>query len=271
MDTQQRREHIVQLVKDRLMRRGSPRLLVTLILAITGLAGFLVSFLLLRSGMTRMSLRYPLAILFAYCVFLLLLRLWLALQRPRRTEGGIGDGVADAADGLLDLASGSGRLMDSPAGRAEGFGFSGGLGDAGGGGSGGGWVQQSSLSSSPSTSSGSGGGSDSSGWGDLDLDEGAFIAVAIVVIAGALIAIFYVVYIAPALLAEILVDGVLVAGLYRELKGVEQRHWLRAAVRKTLLPALIAAALFSAAGYALQRVAPNARSVGEVWQHFTKN
>jgi len=83
--------------------------------------------------------------------------------------------------------------------------------------------------------------------------------------------VFYVVYVAPALLAEILVDGVLVAGLYRELKGVEQRHWLRSAVRKTLLPALIAAALFSLGGYFLQRAAPKARSVGEVWKYVTED
>ena len=89
---------------------------------------------------------------------------------------------------------------------------------------------------------------------------------AIAAIAGSLIAILYVVYVAPALLAEILVDGVLLAGLYRKLKGVEQRHWLRAAVRKTILPALIAALLFSLAGYALQKAAPKASSIGEVWK-----
>jgi hypothetical protein len=88
------------------------------------------------------------------------------------------------------------------------------------------------------------------------------------VAAGALVAILYVVYIAPALLAEILVDGILVTGLYRKLKGIEQRYWLRAAVRRTLLPALIAAALFSLTGYALQRAAPKAKSIGEVWKHF---
>ncbi len=259
-----RRERIIRLVKSRLSRKGRPRLLVSLILLVTGIAGFLVSFLLLRSGMTRMWLRYPLAILFAYCVFLLLLRLWLFLQRPR---------IPDIDDINTDLPSIDINLPGSP-NYSEGFQFSGGGGDAGGAGAGGSWGQGLFSSSSPS-SSGSGGSSSASsgsgGGGGLDLDEGFFIIVAIVAIAGALIAILYVVYVAPALLAEILVDGVLVAGLYRKLKGVEQRHWLRAAVRQTILPALIAAMLFSVAGYALQRAAPKAHSIGEVWRYVMED
>lgn len=259
MNTEQRRERVVRLIKSRLLRKGKPRLLVTLILLITGLAGFLVSYLLLHSGMTRMWLRYPLAILSAYCVFLLLLRLWLAVQRSRKKGVVEGDGVHD----FLDVSD---PLWRSRGGSySEGFSFSGAGGDAGGAGAGSSWGEASaSVSGGGSGSSGGGGG------GGFDLDDGAFIVVAVVVIAGALLAVFYVVYIAPALLAEILVDGVLVAGLYRELKGVEQRHWLRAAVRKTLLPALIAATLFSVGGYALQRAAPKARSVGEVLEHLTK-
>lgn len=266
MDRRQRRERVVRLIKSRLLRRGKPRLLVSLILLITGLAGFLVSYLLLHSGMTRMWLRYPLAILFAYCVFLLLLRLWLALQRPRKREAEI----EDLQEMGPDLSPGDPFANLPRGGRggySDNFAFSGGSGDAGGGGAGGSWGESSSLSSSPS-GGGSGGGG---GGGGFDLDDGFFIVAAIIVIAGALVAVFYVVYIAPALLAEILVDGALVAGLYRELKGVEQRHWLRAAVRKTLPPALIAAALFSAGGYALQRAAPKARSVGEVWQYLMED
>lgn len=261
----QRRERIIRLVKRRLQRKGRPRLLVSLILLVTGLAGFLVSFLLLHSGMTRMWLRYPLAIIFAYCVFLLLLRLWLSFMRP-------GDDGPDVD--FADLPSVDMNLPDSPA-SSGGFGFSGGGGEAGGAGAGGSWGQ--ALSSSPS---GSGGGASSSGAGSSSggggggagcLDEGIWIVIAIVAVAGALIAILYVVYVAPALLAEILVDGVLVAGLYRKLKGIEQRHWLRAAVRKTILPALIAALLFSLAGYALQRAAPKARSIGEVWNEMMED
>ena len=80
----------------------------------------------------------------------------------------------------------------------------------------------------------------------------------------------YVVYIAPALLAEILVDGVLLSGLYRRVKRIEQRHWRRAAARQTLFPALLAVVFFGIAGYAMQAAVPEARSIGDVWKHITK-
>src|SRR3712207_6737479 len=156
MRTEQRRERVIRLVKLRLLRRGHPRLLVTLILMMTGLAGFLVSYALLHSGMTRMWLRYPLAILFAYCVFLLLLRLWLALRRPRR--GVVGDVLQEAGPDLLD--AGESLLRSRGGGYAEGFRFSGAGGDAGGAGAGGSWGEASLSSSSSSGSSGGGGGFD---------------------------------------------------------------------------------------------------------------
>lgn len=257
---EERRERIIRLIKDRLVRKGRPRLLVSLILMVTGLAGFLVSYLLLHYGMTRMWLRYPLAILFAYCVFLLLLRLWLFLQRPPKVE------IEDFEEVDPSSPYAGDQYFETPAGRSD---LSGLIreGDAGAGGH---WEQQASVSSS-SAASGGESGSSGGGWDSLDLDEGCFIVAAIAVIAVAFVAVFYVVYVAPALLAEILVDGVLVAGLYRELKSVEQRHWLRAAVRKTLLPALITATLFSVGGYFLQRAAPKARSVGEVWKYVMED
>src|SRR5918997_2967356 len=80
-----------------LLRRAWPRVQMTLILLATGCAGFLVSFALLHAGLTRMWLRYPVAILSAYAVFLLLLRLWLAAHSRRRR----GDSF-DATD-LVDV------------------------------------------------------------------------------------------------------------------------------------------------------------------------
>lgn len=55
-----------------------------LILWGTGMAGFLLSFLLLRAGLSAMWLRYPLAVGLAYGVFLALLRVWLSYQESRQ-------------------------------------------------------------------------------------------------------------------------------------------------------------------------------------------
>ena len=66
---------------------------------------------------------------------------------------------------------------------------------------------------------------------------------------------------------EMLVEGILLSGLYRGMKrGARQGDWLRAVVRRTWLPALLTFTLFAAAGYMLQRAAPRARSIGEAWR-----
>jgi len=104
----------------------------------------------------------------------------------------------------------------------------------------------------------------------VDFEEGCLILIAIVALIGGAVACFYVIYIAPALLAEILVDGVLLAGLYRRVRNIEQRHWLLAAVRRTLAPAMLAAMFFAIAGWGLQKAVPEAHTIGQVWKHVTR-
>jgi hypothetical protein len=62
-------------------RRRWPRLSLGLVMVFTGLSGFGISYVLLRLGMDAMWQRYPLAVLGAYAVFLLLLRLWVEIER----------------------------------------------------------------------------------------------------------------------------------------------------------------------------------------------
>ena len=248
----QARERRIEIIKRRLLRKSMPRFQVSLILLITGITGFITSFSLLHVGILWMWLRYPIAILIAYCVFLLLLRLWLWLQR-RSLD-------IDFDPSALDF------IPSKAHSHAESFQFGGG-GDFDGGGAGGSWGE--SVSSPASVSSGSSG---SSSFGfDLDLEEGWLIVLAIVALIGGLIASFYIIYIAPVLLAEILVDGALVAGLYKRVKPLEQRHWLRAAVRRTLLPAILVVIFFTIAGYALQKAVPEAHTMGEVWNHIMRS
>ena len=62
-------------------RRRWPRLSLGLVMVCTGASGFGVSFVLLKLGMTAMWQRYPLAVLGAYAVFLILLRVWVEIER----------------------------------------------------------------------------------------------------------------------------------------------------------------------------------------------
>ena len=75
------RERRIEKVRQRLLRKSMPRVLVSLLLSLTALAGFLTSFFLLRAGVSWMWLRYPIAILFAYLTFLALLALWLRVRK----------------------------------------------------------------------------------------------------------------------------------------------------------------------------------------------
>jgi len=62
-------------------KRRSPRSMLTLVILITGLAGFGISRGLLAFGFTEMRMRYPLAVLGAYGIFLVLVRIWAEIER----------------------------------------------------------------------------------------------------------------------------------------------------------------------------------------------
>ena len=77
------RETKIEFIKRQLLSQGLPRFQMFLIVFLTGLSGFLSSFILLQIGFDRMWIRYPIAIFAAYCIFLALLRLWLWWQRSQ--------------------------------------------------------------------------------------------------------------------------------------------------------------------------------------------
>lgn len=256
-----------------LLRRGMPRVEMSLILAATGAAGFVASFLMLRLGLSAMWLRYGLAVLFAYAVFLLLLRIWLYLH-SREPKGNVSDYALDITP--HDLV-GRGLTADTPAS------VFGGGGDFGGAGAGGSWEGGTSAGvqhAAPSFEAGSVGGGSSGGGGgsgglsgldifDADSEGCVFFLLALALVVAGTLAALYVVYAAPLLLAEILVEGVLLSGLYRGMKRARRGgggDWLGAAFRRTWLAVLLTLVTFSAAGYFLQRAAPRARSFGEAWR-----
>ena len=238
------RERNIEFIKQKLLRQSLPRVQVSVILLLTALAGFLTSFGLLQAGVSLMAVRYPTSIFVAYCVFLLLLRVWLWLQKSRNNLN------VDFNISSMDLGFTASNKSD--------FEFGGG-GDFSGAGAGGSW------SSGVSTRSSLG---DSSFLDNVsfDLEEFSLLIIAFVALIGGLLASLYIIYIAPVLLAEILVDGVLVSVLYRRVKGAEQKYWLQTAIKRTLLPAILAALFFSVAGYAMQKAVPKAHSIGEVWK-----
>lgn len=217
------------------------------IVALTGGVGLLVSFLLLQSGMGSMAVRYPFALAVSYVVFLLLLWAWLRAKEDDFTD------IPDLANAMPNL-NGSGHSVPFQ---------SGGGGDFGGGGASGsfdGATSQSFAGVDNDMSSSIGEVLGSAG----DADELAIPIMAIVFALGMAVASLYVVYLAPTLFAELLVDGVLSYTLYRHLHKVETHFWLSTAFKRTVLPFLLTALFLSIMGAVMAHYAPGAKSIGEV-------
>ncbi len=234
-------------LRERLERDHWPRLQMSLIVLLTGAAGFLASFGLLQAGMHTMALRYPLAACAAYAAFLLLLWSW-ACSHGRRRESDWSD-----LDGFAD---GSSNACASNPGWHSGGGRSG----AGG---------ASSSYEAPSSSSWSSSRSGSArGDSDVSLLDGAddfgWVIVALLAAVAAALAALWALWLSPALMAEVLLDVALAGGLYRRLRRIESRHWLATALRRTAVPFLLLALLTAAAGFAGARYAPGADSIGDV-------
>jgi hypothetical protein len=232
---------MVQRAQRGLERHAWPRLQMSLIVSLTGGAGFFASFLMLNAGFDTMWLRYVAAMGIAYLVFLGLLWLWL-----RTTASDYAD-VADLS-GVQTGPSGEPSCYSGGGGGFDGGGASGDFGS-------------DSLIDVPK-----GVGESLGAVGDAD--ELA-IPLALIVLIGALVAVlvvscFSVIYSAPVLLAELMVDGVLTVGLYQRLRGIDARHWLDTALRRTLVPFIATTVIVAACGWGMSVYAPNAHSLGEV-------
>lgn len=91
------------------------------------------------------------------------------------------------------------------------------------------------------------------------------VPLAIILFAVALLlSSLFVIYSAPTLFAEVMLDTLLAAGLYRRLKHIDRRHWLESAVRRTIWPFALTALCLAAAGWAMAHYVPGADSIGDV-------
>jgi hypothetical protein len=229
------RERAVAVLRRYYERERFPRLIVMVLLLVTGGVGFLASAAMLWLGVNTMWIRYSLAVLAAYGAFIALIRLWAESERNRiETSRELEKLNADDAD------------RQPPPGRLR-------LSD-----------NDSNLHPPP----------DRSGWDYLnlpdfdlpDLDEGCLPLIILGALLGLVVALFAVVWAAPGLLAEVILDVVLVAALYKRLRGIERSHWLATAIKRTWLPALSAAIVLALAGVLMQAIVPEAKSIGQIWE-----
>ncbi|HIJ65057.1 MAG TPA: hypothetical protein HPP77_03830 [Candidatus Hydrogenedentes bacterium] len=196
-----------------------------IIVSATGAAGFLASFVMLKAGVGSMCVRYPLAVGIAYLVFLALLRIWL---------------------------SGCAMFDDSQVGPVDALQAVDALADA----------SHAAASDVPSVEAGGATGGEA--LGALDMDEFLFIVIAVAALCAGFLVCLYVVWTAPALLAEVLVDGIVMCRVYKRLRINAQSYWLFGALRRTWFPVFLVALFFALAGFAMQQIVQDAKSIGPV-------
>jgi len=215
--------------------------------AIAGTAGFVASAAMLAYGMTAPAARYPLAVAAGYVAFLAMIRLWLAFRR-RELSG-------DVDVSVLELI---------PSTSPPPFSFGGGGGFSGGGSSaaipadaGAAVVEAKSslLKGSLSVAA--------------EADEGAIVAIPIVVgiaILVGLLASGAVLYNAPVLFAEVLLDSAIATVAYRRLRQHQTVHWSSGVVRWTWKPMLAITLALLALGVAIPMLKPGADSIGDLFR-----
>jgi hypothetical protein len=250
------RETLTAEMRAWLARDTSPRVVVLAIVILAGGCAFLFSVAALRAGLVSMGLRYAAASIVGYVAFVLLIRVWIAYRRNSFNHPDFDLGGLDPS-GVAPVRAPAGVLFTE--------------GGSGGGGAGTCWDAGTAdgYSSAPAVGKiaarvgappGRGSGVDV----PFDLDDLALVLLAAVLAACGAAAILYVVYVAPALLAEVALDAALVSSVYRRLRRRDLGHWGTTVLRRTWAPAVIMIVFMSGAGYVLQHVAPDARSLGDI-------
>lgn len=260
---------LAQRFKSKVLHGYFVRFHMSLILTAVIASGVLTSKLMLMAGVLLLPLRYALAVLFSYLVFLGMVRLWIWYVMARPDWGSLdfgnwGGSVSSSGGG------GGGGGIGSGAGKAVEFGG----GDSGGGGASAMWVenpvpgQMPAVVPEPGTSMASSG---SSGSGfhlpDLNLDLGddgwwivLLLAVVVIVI---ICAGGYLIYVAPDILPEAAWQVALAHGINRASKNMDPKSWALGVMRASVIPMAIVLIAAVALGWYAHSVCPHAVKLAE--------
>jgi hypothetical protein len=260
----QGRDAIVLRVRDHLQRHGWPRVQMALMVAATGGVALLSSWALRAAGIEHLGWRYPLSLAVAWLAFLGLLGLWVRWNADDWAQALDAAGEAvDPVSAGLDLA---GEALSRTRVPRPDLPWPGGGDFAGGGASADFTVAPQAggegLAHTAARSLGEQVG-DAVGEVAGDADELVIPLVVVALVAGVAVASLWVVWSAPLLLAELVVDGALSWLLLRRLREQDRAHWFTTAVRRTALPFGLTALLLAVCGSVMHATAPAAGSLGE--------
>jgi hypothetical protein len=252
-----------------LQMRHLTRLSMSLVVAASIALALLTTKGLLSLGMVDMWVRYNIALLVGYAVFFVGVWIWLHLSpygshlRARRKSSDFDIGI-DLPSGSSESPSGD---VNVSSGCAD---VKGGGGSFDGGGAGGSWdAAETNVAVDLPGASREGNALVDLGGLDAGGDEAGFlIVIAGILIAAVLLVIFgataYVIYQAPAILAEVVFQVLLGSPLARGARALDTANWAAVLFAKTWKPFAITAA--TAMGFALfcKVYFPGAASMGEL-------
>jgi hypothetical protein len=258
-----------QRFEQHIAHRFFVRFHMSLILTAVIASGVLTSRGLLELGVHSLRLRYPLAVLGSYLVFVLLVRVWIWYVKiccSRLSLPSFG-GRGGTGGGSIDLSGGDSGPSGSSGGSNGFTGFRG--GDSGGGGASSSWEagvvpEPVPIASSSSSSSSRwfpdldfGGGGDGDGW--LVLLLLAALVLAIVGAGG------YLVWAAPHILPEAATQALLASSLARAAKQ-QQHTWIDGILRSTCVPFFVVLVLAGALGWSAHHHCPTALKLVDVFR-----
>lgn len=238
-----------------------------LIVATSISAALLTTRLMLVGGVGEMWVRYLVALALAYLTFFFGVYIWLHLS-PYGRHLRYGRGGKRSLDGNLPDGLPNINLGSSGASGATDDAFQGGGGSFDGGGAGGSWEAGSGdLSVGSSDFSGS------NALGNLGVTDVGDEGGCLLVIAGILLAIVlacvfgataYVIYQAPAILAEVVFEVLLGSRMARGAQALDSAYWASALLRRTWKPFALMAVIIMAFSLFSHWAFPQVHTAGEI-------
>jgi len=249
---------------------------MSLILMATVCSGVLTTKILLALHLENVMLRYPLAVIFAYLIFFISVKLWLKYIATSPVTQKTNNNSPDSCDILPDMS------ISYP---SDGYTSAGEMFRGGGGGFDGGGATESFdevsnefadsssdiLSGTIDTSGGIGDAvSDVVGGAAEGLgDEGGVVSVVVFAALAAIMAVVvgagvYLVYEAPFILSEAAFEFILAASLVRGTKRIDSADWMGSVFKTTSIPFMATLALATLAGYLIHHYFPEVTRLSEL-------
>jgi hypothetical protein len=249
---------------------------MTLILIATGLSGLLTTRVLLAMGINNIVIRYPLAVLFSYLMFFLLIKLWLKYisTLPSGKPVGKNNLVSDALSNIDIPLDGAIRIPS----HSIGSGFSGGSGEFSGAGASANFDDAAGaiIEGPASTVSETGGdvvGNIAEGAASALGDEGGVAAIVVMAVIGAVVAIVigagvYMVYEAPLILSEAAFEVVLATSLIKRTRAMHDPDWIGSVFRTTWKPFGISVVVAFVGALVIHHYYPKISRLSELLRQF---